>query len=85
MRFTALVALERFASDLSKKGIALHLAGVSDDVVRMIESSDSHLPATPAEAEPYLSLRKCLRGIEAQRTESITRSKASGAAREGPS
>jgi SulP family sulfate permease len=85
MRFTALVALERFASDLSKKGIALHLAGVSDDVVRMIESSGSHLPATPAEAEPYLSLRKCLRGIEAQRTESITRSSASGAAREGPS
>ncbi len=85
MRFTALVALERFASDLSKKGIALHLAGVSDDVVKMIESSGSHLPATPAEAEPYLSLRKCLRGIEAQRTESITRSSASGAAREGPS
>jgi len=85
MRFTALVALERFASDLSKKGIALHLAGVSDDVVRMIESSGSHLPATPAEAEPYLSLRKCLRGIEAQRTESITRSSASGAASEGPS
>jgi hypothetical protein len=54
-------------------------------VVRMIESSSSHLPATPAEAEPYLSLRKCLRGIEAQRTESITRSSASGAAREGPS
>ena len=77
MRFTALVALERFASDLSKKGIALHLAGVSDEVMRMIEASGSSLPATRVEAEPYLSLRKCLRGIEAQRTESITRSSAS--------
>jgi SulP family sulfate permease len=76
MRFTALVALERFASDLAKKGIALHLAGVSDEVMRMIDSSGSHLPATPVEAEPYLSLRKCLRGIEAQRTEASTRESA---------
>jgi SulP family sulfate permease len=67
MRFTALVALERFAADLGRKGIALHLAGVSDEVMRMIESSGSHLPATPAEAEPYLSLRKCLRGVEAEK------------------
>ncbi|MGH9390872.1 MAG: SulP family inorganic anion transporter, partial [Vicinamibacteria bacterium] len=56
-RFTALVALERFASELANKGIALHLAGVSDDVIQMIESSGSNLPATPAEAEPYLSVR----------------------------
>jgi SulP family sulfate permease len=72
MRFTALVALERFASDLAKKGIALHLAGVSDDVLRMIEASGSHLPATPAEAEPYVSLRKCLRGVEEKRLQSST-------------
>ncbi len=85
MRFTALVAVERFASDLARTGIALHLTGVSDDVMQMIEASGSRLPATPAEAEPYLSVRKCLRVIEAQRTESITRSSASGAAREGPS
>jgi MFS superfamily sulfate permease-like transporter len=70
MRFTALVALERFAFDLSKKGIALHLAGVSDDVMRMIAASGSGLPATPAEAEPYLSLRKCLRGVEEKRLQS---------------
>jgi SulP family sulfate permease len=72
MRFTALVALERFASDLSKKGIALHLAGVSDDVMRMIAASGSGLPATPAEAEPYLSLRNCLRGVEEKRLQSST-------------
>jgi SulP family sulfate permease len=72
MRFTALVALERFASDLSKKGIALHLAGVSDDVMRMIAASGSGLPATPAEAEPYLSLRKCLREVEEKRLQSST-------------
>lgn len=76
MRFTALVALERFFSDLAKKGIALHLTGVSSDVMRMIESSGSHLPATPAEAEPYLSLRTCLRGIEVQRTDASTRESA---------
>jgi SulP family sulfate permease len=63
MRFTALLALERFASDLARRGITLLLAGVSDDVIKMIESSGSPLPATPAEAEPYLSLRKCLRAV----------------------
>jgi SulP family sulfate permease len=70
MRFTALVALERFASDLARNGVALHLAGVSEEVMRMIESSGSHLPATPAEAEPYLSLRKCLREVEEKRLQS---------------
>jgi SulP family sulfate permease len=84
MRFTALVALERFASDLAKKGMALHLAGVSNDVTRMIASSGSHLPATPYEAEPYLSVRRCLRGIEAQRTEATTRESASSASSPGP-
>jgi SulP family sulfate permease len=73
MRFTALVALERFATDLSKKGIALHLAGVSEEVMQMIEASGSHLPATPAEAEPFLSVRKCLQRVaDVPRTESIT-------------
>jgi sulfate permease, SulP family len=77
MRFTALVALERFASDLAAKGISFHLSGVPEDVMGMIEASGSHLPATPAEAEPYLSLRKCLQRIEAQRTEAATRESAS--------
>ncbi len=76
MRFTALVALERFASGLAAKGIALFLSGVSEDVMEMIAASGSQLPATPAEAEPHLSLRKCLRGIEAQRTEATTRDSA---------
>jgi SulP family sulfate permease len=73
MRFTALVALERFASDLARKGIALHLAGLSEEVMQMIEASGSQLPATPAEAEPFLSVRKCLqRVVDVPRTESIT-------------
>jgi SulP family sulfate permease len=76
MRFTALVALERFASDLAPKGIAFHLSGVPEDVMGMIEASGSQLPATPAEPEPYLSLRKCLRRIEAQRIEEVTRESA---------
>jgi MFS superfamily sulfate permease-like transporter len=76
MRFTALVALERFAADLAARGIALHLSGVPEDVVGMIEASGSPLSATPAEAEPYLSLRKCLRKIDSQRTEAMTRESA---------
>ncbi len=76
MRFTALVALERFSSDLAAKGIAFFLSGVSEEVMEMIAASGSRLPATPAEAEPYLSLRKCLREIEAQRTEATTRESA---------
>ncbi|MGH9324980.1 MAG: SulP family inorganic anion transporter [Vicinamibacteria bacterium] len=70
MRFTALVAVERFASDLAEKGIRLLLAGVSEDVLEMMEASASELEATPAEAEPYLSLRKCLRSIEEKRYQS---------------
>jgi SulP family sulfate permease len=76
MRFTALVALERFASDLAAKGIAFHLSGVPEEVMGMIEASGSHLPAVPAEPEPYLSLKKCLRRIDAQRTEAVTRESA---------
>ncbi len=84
-RFTALVALERFASDLAERGITFHLSGVPEEVMGMIEASGSDLPATAAEAEPYLSLRKCLQKIEAQRTEAATRESASGALRTGPS
>jgi SulP family sulfate permease len=64
VRFTALVALERFASELERKGVAFHLAGVSPDVLNMIEASGSHLSATRAESEPLLSVRNCLRSIE---------------------
>jgi hypothetical protein len=77
MRFTALVALERFATDLAARGIALHLSGAPEDVMGMIAASGSQLSATPAEAEPYLSLRKCLRKMDAQRTEAATRESAS--------
>jgi SulP family sulfate permease len=64
VRFTGLLALERFASDLARKGVRLHLAGVSPEVLDMIEASGSHLSATRAESEPLLSVRKCLRSIE---------------------
>jgi SulP family sulfate permease len=77
MRFTALVALERFATDLAARGIAFHLSGAPEDVMGMIAASGSQLSATPAEVEPYLSLRKCLRKMDAQRTEAATRESAS--------
>jgi SulP family sulfate permease len=64
VRFTALVALERFASDLARRGVQFHVAGVSREVLNMMEASGSHLSATPAESEPLLSVRKCLRSIE---------------------
>jgi SulP family sulfate permease len=64
MRFTALVALERFADDLEAKGVKLFLAGVPGDVLEMMESSGSHLSATPAEVEPVLSVRKCIQSME---------------------
>jgi SulP family sulfate permease len=70
MRFTALMAIERFASDLADKGIHLALAGVSEDVLYMMRASGSELEATPAEAEPSLSLRRCLRSIEERRYQS---------------
>ena len=60
MRFTALIALERFASDLEKQGRHLRLAGVSTDVLSMVRGSQSRLEATAAEDEPYLSVEKCL-------------------------
>lgn len=70
MRFTALIALERFADDLAAKGVTLHLAGVSDDVLEMMQASGSHLIATPAEAEPLRSVRKCLQSIREESTSS---------------
>jgi MFS superfamily sulfate permease-like transporter len=67
MRFTALVALERFADDLSRKNIGLHLAGVPREFLQMMEASGSHLSATPAEAEPLRSLKNGLRSVKERR------------------
>lgn len=60
MRFTALIALERFAFDLETQGRHLRLAGVSTEVLAMMQGSQSRLEATAAEDEPYLSIQKCL-------------------------
>jgi SulP family sulfate permease len=63
MRFTALVALERFADDLEARSVRLYLAGVPADVLEMMEASGSHLSATGAEAEPLLSVRNCIQSV----------------------
>jgi SulP family sulfate permease len=73
MRFTALTALERFAADLTKKGVRLRLAGVPPEVCEMMRLSGSRLRATPAEDEPTLSVRKCLQSVEAEQDEQAER------------
>jgi SulP family sulfate permease len=60
MRFTALLAMERFASDLEKQDRVLRLAGASAEVLTMMRASGSPLEVTAAEDEPYLSVEKCL-------------------------
>ncbi|HXV61719.1 MAG TPA: SulP family inorganic anion transporter [Vicinamibacteria bacterium] len=69
MRFTALLTLERFASDLERRDVRLHLAGVPKDVYDMLRATGSRLRAVPAEAEPYLSVRKCLALQESEGSE----------------
>lgn len=64
IRFTALRALEQLAEQLGRQGAALWLAGVGQDTRHLIERSGSPLPFVPAEAEPGLSLRRCLEAVK---------------------
>jgi SulP family sulfate permease len=60
IRFSALLAFERLAEELRRDGAELRLAGVDGDVHELLRRSGSPLPATPAEGEPGLSVRRCL-------------------------
>lgn len=65
IRFSALLALERLAEQLSREGSQLWLAGVGREVRALLQRAESRLPATPAEAEPGLSVRRCLETLAA--------------------
>jgi SulP family sulfate permease len=65
IRFTALRALEALAAEIEAGGGALWLAGADGNVQRLVERSGSTLQVVPAEAEPGLSVRRCLEGTGA--------------------
>ena len=60
IRFSALRALEQLADETARDGGVLWLAGVDDDTRALIGRAGSTLRVMPAEAEPGLSVRRCL-------------------------
>jgi SulP family sulfate permease len=60
IRFTALRAFERLAEETERDGGRLWLAGVSPETQALVARSGSALRVVPAEAEPGLSVRRCL-------------------------
>lgn len=66
IRFTALRAFEALAAGVEAAGGALCLAGADEDVQSLVARSGSPLRVMPAEAEPGLSVRRCLEGLRAE-------------------
>jgi len=64
IRFTALRAFEQLADETARDGGVLWLAGASPDTQALIVRSGSTLRVMPAEAEPGLSVRRCLESGE---------------------
>ena len=64
IRFTALRAFEQLADEIARDGGVLWLAGVDADSQALIARSGSTLRVMPAEAEPGLSVRRCLEAPE---------------------
>ena len=60
IRFTALRAFEQLADQTARDGGVLWLAGASPDTQALVARSGSTLRVMPAEAEPGLSVRRCL-------------------------
>jgi len=60
IRFTALRAFEALAAEIEAEGGTLCLAGADGDVQALVRRSGSLLRVVPAEAEPGLSVRRCL-------------------------
>ncbi|HEX9188399.1 MAG TPA: SulP family inorganic anion transporter [Vicinamibacteria bacterium] len=60
IRFTALRAFEALAAEVESAGGSLCLAGADEDVQALVKRSGSALRVVPAEAEPGLSVRRCL-------------------------
>jgi len=60
IRFTALRAFEALAAEIEAEGGTLCLAGADEDLQALVRRSGSLLRVVPAEAEPGLSVRRCL-------------------------
>ena len=60
IRFSALRAFEQLAEETERDGGVLWLAGVDADTQALVARSGSTLRLMPAEAEPGLSVRRCL-------------------------
>jgi MFS superfamily sulfate permease-like transporter len=60
IRFAALRAFEQLAEETERDGGVFWLAGASADTQLLIARSGSTLRVMPAEAEPGLSVRRCL-------------------------
>ena len=60
-RFTSLRALEWWAADLLRRGIALRLAGVTPEMRDLLQGAESHLAYTMWDPEPGRSARESVR------------------------
>jgi SulP family sulfate permease len=60
IRFSALRAFEQLAEQIERAGGTLWLAGASVETQSLVARSGSPLRVMPAEAEPGLSVRRCL-------------------------
>jgi SulP family sulfate permease len=66
MRFSGLRGVEHLAQQLARHGATLWLAGVDGKMQALLERSESPLPWVAAEAEPGLSVRKCLAALRGE-------------------
>jgi SulP family sulfate permease len=66
IRFTALRAFEALATEVEAAGGRLCLAGADEDVEGLVRRSGSPLRVVPAEAEPGLSVRRCLQAMASE-------------------
>ena len=62
IRFAALRAFEALAVEVEAAGGTFCLAGADEDVQSLLARSGSPLRVLPAEAEPGLSVQRCLEG-----------------------
>jgi SulP family sulfate permease len=74
IRFTALRALEALAAEIEAGGGSLCLAGADEDVQALVRRSGSLLRVVPAEAEPGLSVRRCLEALASEPATAAARS-----------
>jgi SulP family sulfate permease len=65
IRFSALRAFEQLAEETGREGGVLCLAGADEDVQALVARSGSALLVVAAEAEPGLSVRRCLESLSA--------------------